>query len=182
MAKSDNDARIRACVDSFVEQLSALVRQAALQSVQEALVAAGAPAPARRGRPRKKATAPARRASKKRGRRSSAAVSKTTDAALTFVKANPNCSVGEIGAGLGLTTKDLRLPLMKLLADGKLRTTGQKRGTRYHAGGGGRKKKAKRKAGRKKATRKKATRKKAARKKTARKKTGRKKPSRKKKR
>jgi len=170
MAKKDFDANIRACVDSFVEELSALVRQAALDSVQEALISVGAsaPAPARRGRPRKKAAAPVRRkASKKRGRRSSALVSKTTDSALAYIRTNPGCSVGDIGAGLGSSTKELRLPLMKLLADGKLRTTGQKRGTRYHAGGGGGRKKAKRKTTRKKAKRK-TTRKKA--KKTTRKK------------
>lgn len=72
--------------------------------------------------------------------------------------------MSEIGAALGATTKDLRLPLQKLLADGKVKTKGQKRGTRYHAGGAGRPVATKKKATRKKATRKKAARKKSARK------------------
>jgi hypothetical protein len=135
---TDLDREIRSCVDSFVIELSSLVRKAALESVQQAL--GGAPAPARRGRPPAKAkAAPAAAGRKtsgrgKRGRRSSALVNKMTEAALAYVSANPGCSVSEIGAALETSTKELRLPLMKLMADGKLHTKGEKRGTRYHGG------------------------------------------------
>ena len=61
----------------------------------------------------------------------------------------------------------MKRPVQILLADRKLRTEGQRRGTKYFAGGRGgtaRKRKAtKRKAGKKKASRKKAKRKGATR-------------------
>ena len=166
MSTKNSDAAVRACVDSFVSELSALIRQATLDSLQEAL---GMVAPARRGpgRPRKAAgTATTKRkapARKKRERRSSADVGAMTDKAAAYIASNPGCSISDIGAALGVTTKDLRLPMQKLLADRKVKTTGQKRGTRYHAGKGGAsaKRGTKKKAAKKRASKRKATRKKA---------------------
>ena len=130
MAKTKTDSEIRACVDAFVADLQTLIQKATVESVLDA-VSDGLATPKRRGpgRPRGSVST-----SGKRIRRSTSAVGKTTDAALAFVTSNPGCSVGEIGSSLGMTTKDLRLPLQKLLADGKVKTSGQKRGTRYHAG------------------------------------------------
>lgn len=48
-----------------------------------------------------------------------------------FVKANAGKRLEEIGKSLGAATKDLTLPVAKLLAARRLRKTGQKRGTRY---------------------------------------------------
>lgn len=162
MAKNDIEREIRSHVDAFVAELTTLIRRAAIESVQEAIGGLAEPAP-RRGRPRKTAAAAApspaptrRRGRKKRVRRSSADVSNVSEQALSFVRANPGCSVGDIGAALGLSTKELRLPLLKLIADGKLRTTGRKRGTRYHAGrGAGTPKKANKTTRKKKTTRRK---------------------------
>ncbi len=76
-----------------------------------------------------------------------------------YVRSNQGCSVSDVAATLGLTTKDLQLPMRKLIADGKLRTTGQRRGTRYHTSRGATtskrapKKTAKRKSSKKKAQR-----------------------------
>ena len=153
MAKDNVEAEIRALVDSFVADLTELVQRSTVESVLAA-VSGSLEAPAKRGpgRPRKAAAKPA---SGKRGRRSSAAVTRTTEAALAYVAANPGCSVGDIGAGVGASTKELRLPLQKLLSSGQLRTTGQKRGTRYHAGGGAKKRVVKKRATRKKARKKK---------------------------
>ena len=71
---------------------------------------------------------------------------------LAHVRANPGQGVEEIGAALGLTSKELRRPVTMLTQADKLRSEGRKRGTRYFAGGG-RRKKASRKTGRRKATR-----------------------------
>lgn len=156
MASSRIDSEIRACVETFVADMQALVQKATVESVLEAV--SGSQGQARRrgpGRPRKAGpgSGPG-----KRIRRSTAAVGKSGDAALSFVIANPGCSVGEIGAALGVTTKDLRLPLQKLLADGKVKTSGQKRGTKYHAGSGKaapKKRVVKKRAAKKKASKKK---------------------------
>ena len=159
MSNPNVDVEIRACVDSFVNDLTNIVKRSALEQVLEAVSGAmDAPAKAKRGpgRPRKNAVA-APSKSGKRIRRSSANVGQMTENALAHIKANAGCSVGELGKALGATTKDLRLPLQKLLADGKVKTKGQKRGTRYHPGG----RPAAKKATKKKASKKKVGRKKA---------------------
>ena len=154
------DRQIRSLVDTFVTDIADLIREEALATVREAL-GDGVPAPVRRGpgRPRKKKAKATRRKTGRRVRRSSEPVDAEAARALTYIKTNDGCSVGDIGDALGLSTKDLRLPLQKLLGNKEVRTTGQKRGTKYHAGGG-----------RGPAKKKKATRKKAAKRKTAKKK------------
>ena len=54
-----------------------------------------------------------------------------------FVKAHPDQGITQIARSLRRTSKDLRLPVQKLLAEKKLKTTGQRRGTKYHAAGRG---------------------------------------------
>jgi hypothetical protein len=67
---------------------------------------------------------------------------------LAYVRANPGQRLEEIGRGLRTDTAGLKRPIQVLVADGKLRTEGQKRGTKYFEGGGGRRKaKAAKKAG-----------------------------------
>jgi len=137
------EAKIQSRIDAFVHDLSGLVRQAAIESVQEAL---GAGAPTRRAttRPRRSGTA-ARRTSGKRIRRSLEQLEAMSDDILAHVRANPGQRADEIGAAVGVSTKDLRRPVTMLLEAEKLRSEGQKRGTRYFAGAG-RKKKATRTA------------------------------------
>lgn len=137
------EKQIQDRVEGFVAELSELVKQAALEAVHGAL--GGGTAPVRRGRPRKSSRAPARRgavkrkASKtgKRVKRSAVQVDAVAARILNHVKANAGTGVTEMSAALGLTPKEMRLPILKLLADKKLRTVGQRRGTKYHAAGGG---------------------------------------------
>lgn len=135
MANNHLETEIRTCINAFVEELSKLVKQAAIESVQEAL--GGSSAPARRGpgRPRKAAAVISRPSSKRRKRRSSDAVDTVAIRILEQVKANPGQGVGEIGSALRLTSKELRLPILKLLGDKKLKTKGQRRGTKYFIAG-----------------------------------------------
>ena len=51
-----------------------------------------------------------------------------------FVKANPGLRIEQINKELGTVTKDLALPIRKLLADGVITSKGQKRSTTYFAG------------------------------------------------
>lgn len=163
MASNHLESEIRTCINSFVDELSSLVKQAAIQSVQEAL--GGSSAPARRGpgRPRKANAVIRRPSSKRRKRRSSGAVDTVAQRILEQVKANPGQGVGEIGGALRLTSKDLRLPIMKLMEDKKLKTKGQRRGTKYFTPGatGASAPKATKKSGKKPARKAKAKAKKA---------------------
>lgn len=161
MATKNIQQEIQDRIESFVNELSGLVRQAGLAAVHEAL--AGDTAPKRDGRSRKKRSAPARRKAVKRvarklgkrAKRSTAQVEAVAARILSHVKANEGTGVTEMGAALRMTPKEMRLPILRLVADKKLKTSGARRGTKYHAAGRstGAKKKASKKRSKKKAVR-----------------------------
>lgn len=168
MAKNDIHAQIDARVQEFVTDLTALIRESAFEAVREAIEGASgssaprrrassaAPAPTRRGAKKK---ASRRRTSKgRRIRRSEEEIAALGETFLDYVKQNPGQRLEEIGVGLSTDTADLKRPVANLMEDGKLRTEGQRRGTKYFAGRGG----VAKKATRKKASKKKTSRKKAA--------------------
>ena len=147
---SHSEDQIRSRVDAFVNELSDLVRQAALEAVADALKK-GEPsvAPARKaGRPAKVA-APAEPEEKKttraRGRpaaakgakrragekRSPAVLAQVTEQVFNHIRANGGQGVEQIAKALGTTTKELTLPIRKLLGEKKITSKGQKRATRY---------------------------------------------------
>ena len=143
MSNTQIDQQIRDRINTFVEQLSSLVRQAAVEAVRTALTG-GAPAaaPARRGpgRPRKNAAAApaAPKAAKapkarkgKRAKASSADVAAAAAKVVEYLAKNPGQSLEQIGKGLNTPTANLKLPIKQLLGDKKLKTTGQRRGTKY---------------------------------------------------
>ena len=176
MAHVNIQKQIQDRVQSFVNELTGLIRQAGLEAVQEAM--GGAAAPKRRVRPRKTKKAPARRKAVKRkakktgkrAKRSGAQVEAIAARVLAHVKKKPGQSVTEIAKTLRRTPKDLQLPIQKLIAGKKLRTTGQRRGTKYFVGGrgAGKKKKVAKKRTTKKRATKRRTAKKAVRRKTSR--------------
>lgn len=51
-----------------------------------------------------------------------------------FVAANPGLRIEQINKQLGTTTKDLALPIRKLVAEKKIKVKGQKRSTQYFPG------------------------------------------------
>ncbi len=55
----------------------------------------------------------------------------------TFVAAQPGLRIEQINKELGTSTRDLALPIRKLIADGAIRTEGAKRSTKYFPGEGG---------------------------------------------
>ena len=72
----------------------------------------------------------------RRTRRSAASLETVGAKVVAFVKANPGLRLEEIGRGLGADTAGLKLPVKELMGSGRLRTEGQKRGTKYFVGGG----------------------------------------------
>ncbi len=139
MNPNNIDQQIHQRIQSFVSELSGLVRQAAVEAVRSALTGQGSAAPAAPakrgpGRPRKvqAGAAPAAKAPKaKRGKRSTADVSATAGKLVEYIAKNPGQSIEQIGKGMNIHTKHLKLPAKKLLEDKKLKTTGQRRGTKY---------------------------------------------------
>ena len=134
--------QIEARVQAFVLEVSELVRSSALDAVASALgggssVGGGA----RRGRPvgsKNKASgaaaAPAATGKRgKRGKRTSEEVDAMAARILEHVKKNPGANVEGMAKAFNLKSKDLTLPINKLLTGKKVKTVGQRRGTKYHA-------------------------------------------------
>jgi hypothetical protein len=66
------------------------------------------------------------------GRRSSEDVDRMGASLLGYVEKNPGQRGEDIAAGLETDTKTMRLPMKKLIAEGKVRTKGERRAMRYY--------------------------------------------------
>ena len=146
MATSNIDKEIRDRIDSFLEELSELVKEAALEAVHDALGGKSGSTPARRSTATKSPTgsvSTARKAAKRKGkrhRRTAADLEKMGERIFEHVKSNPGCRMEEISAALGERTYDLRRPLEQLKTENAFKTTGQKRATQYYLRAGAKKK------------------------------------------
>lgn len=124
MANLQSD--IQRLVDGFVAQLTELARKAAVEGLEQALSRSGSRggAVARLGRGRGRGA-----------KRTSNELEKMQDDFLSFVGKNPGLRIEQINKQLGTNTKDLALPIRKLIADGSLKAKGKKRSTTYFPGG-----------------------------------------------
>ena len=135
------DAEIKERIAAFAEELTALVKRAALEKVGEALggvplaaaAARGGTALGRRRAPaapsRGAAGAPRRR--KKGEKRSPEALETLTSQLMNEIKSKPGRRIEEIAESMGISTKELTLPAKKLIKSKKVSTKGEKRATRY---------------------------------------------------
>jgi hypothetical protein len=121
------DSEIRSRVEAFAEEIAALVRASAMDMVQEALGGGGGVRRGGRGR------APAARASTrpKGAKRDPRVLEALTEKLDAFIKKNPGQRIEQIGKALGTPTKELALPVKKLITAKKISTKGQKRSTKY---------------------------------------------------
>jgi hypothetical protein len=132
---SDFQTEMNRVVQGFVVQITELARRAAVDTLESAFggrSGRGASASAsvalaanfgRVGRPR----------GGRGAKRSSADLEALSERFASFVKANPGLRIEQINKQLGTTTKDLALPIRKMIADGSLKTKGEKRSTQYFA-------------------------------------------------
>lgn len=67
-----------------------------------------------------------------RGRRSSGDVEQMGSSLLAYVQKNPGQRGEEIAQALGTDTHTMRLPMKRLVADGRVRTKGERRAMRYY--------------------------------------------------
>jgi hypothetical protein len=128
---SSVESDIRSRVEAFVEELTTMIRASALDLVNEALGEGGS-RPGRRPAGRR-AAAPAASGRRAKGaKRDPKLLAALTDRLGDYIKKNPGNRIEQIGKALGTPTKDLALPVKKLLAAKKISTKGQKRATTYY--------------------------------------------------
>ena len=122
-------------VQGFVAQITELARRAALDTLESAFggraarggaagVAVVAASAGRVGRPR----------GGRGAKRSPEDLEALSEQFASFVKANPGLRIEQINKKLGTNTKELALPIRKLIADGLVSAKGKKRSTMYFAG------------------------------------------------
>jgi hypothetical protein len=136
MANSSVSDQVRARVESFVGELSELIRRSAMETVQQALAGGDAPRRGRRGAvagARRGAGAAAKvpRARAKGAKRSPDELEKLTGQLLAYIKGNAGQRIEQIADGMGTSTKELNLPAKKLLSTKAIKTKGHKRATQY---------------------------------------------------
>jgi hypothetical protein len=146
--------QIRSKTMAFAERLTALFRKAALEAATAAL-GASVPVASRERRPGLRRTAPSTRRARAASRAAAASPSKAAvstrkpakrarsekrppaelatlvDKLGTYINANPGQRMEAIGKALGVPTRELNLPVKKLLAAKRIRAEGQKRATEY---------------------------------------------------
>jgi hypothetical protein len=126
---------IRAALDAFVDDISSLIQQAALESVEAALAGAST-IPGRRGRGAR-SVAPSFAAlshSRKKGaKRTPEELEQLIKKLHSYIVKNPGQRIEQIASSLDISTKELNLPAKKLISEKKLSTKGQKRATTYFA-------------------------------------------------
>jgi hypothetical protein len=66
-------------------------------------------------------------------KRSKEEIAKVTEVLFAFIAEHPDLRIEPIGKGLGLSTSELSLPMKKLIADKRVKATGEKRATTYRA-------------------------------------------------
>ncbi|MFN0251832.1 MAG: hypothetical protein ACKV2T_33455 [Kofleriaceae bacterium] len=123
MANLNSD--IQRLVDEFVAQVTELARRAAMDTLENALGRGG------------RGVVGGLRLGRGRGRgakRTGDELDKLSDEFLAFVTKNPGLRIEQINKQLNTTTKDLALPIRKMIADGTLKVKGKKRSTAYFPG------------------------------------------------
>lgn len=126
------ESEIYSRVEAFASELVALVRASAVEVVGETLagIVGSLGGPSSRGG--RRASRPSARA--KGAKRDPAVLAALTDKLEGFIKKNPGKRIEEIGQALGTPTKELVLPVRKLVAAKKVSTKGKKRATKYFPG------------------------------------------------
>jgi hypothetical protein len=129
---ADTNRRVQDIIEEFVEKLTQVARKEAARVVLGGIGSTGR----------------ARSASSdgRGGKRSSAKIEALQEKFLAFVKGHPGLRIEQINEQLGTKTKDVALPIRKLIAGKQIRTQGTRRATTYFAGGASAAKGASRKA------------------------------------
>jgi hypothetical protein len=132
---SSIESEILSRAETLVRELTALIRESALGIVQDALGAQQMPTRGGRVSRASQVKAPAGSAQRrpKGAKRDPRELEALTEKLGAFIKKSPGLRIEQIGKALGTPTKDLALPVKKLVAAKRISTKGQKRATTYLA-------------------------------------------------
>jgi hypothetical protein len=137
---SDFQNEMNRTVQGFVAQITQLAHRAAIDTLESAFTGRGGGGGGG-GRNGSRAAAvlatvgPRGRARGGRGaKRTPADLEALSQKFAAFVKSHPGLRIEQINKELGTTTKDLALPIRKLIADGMISVKGKKRSTTYFVG------------------------------------------------
>jgi hypothetical protein len=119
---SDFQTEMNRVVGDFVAQITELAKRAAINTLESALGGGKGGLSLSGGRGRRKGA-----------KRTSADLDQLGDDFHAYVLKNPGMRIEQINKQLGTSTKDLALPIRKMIADGSLKTKGEKRSTQYFA-------------------------------------------------
>jgi hypothetical protein len=125
MSTSTMQSEMSRVVAQFVAEITDIAKRAARDQLDAAFGGRGG---------RATATGAVSRGRGRGVKRTSGDLEKLADKFYEFVKANPGLRIEQINAKLGTSTKDLQLPIRKMIADGEIRAKGKKRSTTYTAG------------------------------------------------
>ena len=146
---SDIETQIRSKIETAVTEITALVRADAVRRFSEAMGGtdsvlappsagvAAAPVSAAKKVAKKGVTSKPKKAvskPKKGGKgvkRTAEDLTQIANSIATYVKAHPGEGIEKIAQGISIDSQELKLPIKKLLSDGVIKTTGQRRGTKY---------------------------------------------------
>ena len=121
---SDFQTEMNRVVADFVAQITELARAAARDMIDEAL-----------GKGSKNLAGLGRGRGRGRGaKRTADELDKLAESFHGFVAKHPGLRIEQINKQLGTTTRDLALPIRKLIAEGAVKTKGEKRSTTYFPG------------------------------------------------
>ncbi|HEY6037215.1 MAG TPA: hypothetical protein VIV58_23205 [Kofleriaceae bacterium] len=120
---SDFQTEMNRVVGEFVAQITELAKRAAINTLESALG----------GGKGGLALSVGRGGRRKGAKRTAADLDQLGDDFHQYVLKNPGMRIEQINKQLGTTTKDLALPIRKMIAEGSLKTKGEKRSTQYFA-------------------------------------------------
>lgn len=121
-----SNKQIESLVSKFVSDLEDLIVASAISRVAEALGS-------RQGMSTARASGNKSTAHAKGAKRSPEELDQLTRKLLAYIAKHPGERIEKIGLGLAISTKELNLPIKKLLAEKSISSKGQKRATTYTA-------------------------------------------------
>lgn len=116
---TDFQTEMNHLVSTFVSQVTDIARRAAIDTLHTALGGT--------------ITKTQRAGSQRGAKRPAGELERLSTQLVSFVTKNPGLRIEQINKELGTVTRDVALPIRKLIAEGALKTKGKKRSTTYYA-------------------------------------------------